>query len=179
MPQDRNGGRTLSPEALNERRRLAVRLRLRGMTLAEVAQAAELSVPTVLSAMRAFEQGGWDAIAVRKRGRDEGSGKLLTPAREREVIQALAADHHTVWTEDAVKTLIASRYGIDIGPRTIGRYLEQWGLKRDDLRGKRGATPSQANAPVSITAAPQEIVLESDNGTATAPTHRSAVPCNW
>ena len=175
MPHDRSGGRTLSPEALNERRRLAVRLRLRGMTLAEVAQAAELSVPTVLSAMRAFEQGGWDAIAVRKRGRDQGSGKLLTPAREREVIQALAADQHTVWTEDAVKTLIASRYGIDIGPRTIGRYLEQWGLKRDDLRGKRTGDPSHAHAAISITAAPLDIVLESTDGSAAASIHRFLV----
>ena len=173
MQEESSGGRHLSPDVLNERRRLAVKLRLGGMTLAEVARTVDLSVPTVISAMRGFKQGGWGAVAVRQRGRDPGSGKLLTPTREREIIEALASAKHIVWTEDAVKALVAERYGIDIGPRTVSRYLEQWGIKRDDLRGKRDDSAS-AIAPISITAAPHDIVLQADPSDArsTAQTHR-------
>ena len=54
MQEESSGGRHLSPDVLNERRRLAVKLRLGGMTLAEVARTVDLSVPTVISAMRVW-----------------------------------------------------------------------------------------------------------------------------
>ena len=47
---------------LNARRREAVALRLDGRTLAEAALASRLSVPTVVSAYRAWQQGGWEAV---------------------------------------------------------------------------------------------------------------------
>ena len=46
-------GRNVSVEVMNERRRFAVRLRLNGMKVAEVAEQADLSVPTVIAAHKA------------------------------------------------------------------------------------------------------------------------------
>lgn len=163
----------LTTAALNERRRLAVRLRLTGMTLTEVAKMSDLSVPTVLAATRAFEKGGWDAIGVRKRGRDTGSGKLLNPARELEILSHLAAETNTVWTEESLKRHIQQRFGIDIGPRTISRYLTQWGLKGEDARRPVQAR-TKATHGVILVVVPHEIQIQSDTEQAT-PAHRFLV----
>jgi len=58
-------GKTLPVEILNERRRLAVKLRLSGMTVAEVARHVELSAPTVIAAHQAYLTGGWNAVRKR------------------------------------------------------------------------------------------------------------------
>jgi transposase len=50
---DTTDARNLPLAVLNERRRRAVKLRERGMTLREVAAQVELSVPTVMAARRA------------------------------------------------------------------------------------------------------------------------------
>ncbi len=67
-------GRNVSVEVLNERRRCAVRLRLNGIKVVEVAEQAGLSVPTVISAHKAYLAGGWDAVPVKPRGRSAGVG---------------------------------------------------------------------------------------------------------
>ncbi|NMG47281.1 sulfate adenylyltransferase subunit CysD [Azoarcus communis] len=156
MINEKKTSSRVSTVALNERRRLAVRLRISGMTLAEAAKLSDLSTPTVLSAMRAFEAGGWDAIDVRKRGRDAGSGKLLSPSREIETLDHLATETSTVWTEESLRQYIHQRFGIDIGPRTISRYLIQWGLKGED--GKRPLAPDARTGPfIALLVAPHEV----------------------
>jgi len=55
------------------------------MTLREVAAHVELSVPTVMSAHRAYEAGGWKAVDVKQRGRKHGQGRHLTPEQEVEI----------------------------------------------------------------------------------------------
>ena len=67
-------GRNVSVEVLNERRRIAVRLRLNGIKVVAVAEQAGLSVPTVISAHKAYLAGGWDAVPVKPRGRNAGVG---------------------------------------------------------------------------------------------------------
>lgn len=67
-PACASGPRLPVPE-LNARRRQAVALRLQGHTLAQAARASQLSVPTVVAAQRAWQQGGWEAVDVRPRGR--------------------------------------------------------------------------------------------------------------
>src|ERR1035437_868402 len=80
MPQI--DSRSLTPEILNEKRREAVRLRLAGTPLAEVSRLTGLSAPTIISARKAFLAGGWDAVAVRARGRGVGEGRLISLAQE-------------------------------------------------------------------------------------------------
>jgi sulfate adenylyltransferase subunit 2 len=62
-------GRNITVEALNERRLQAVKLRLSGMQVAEVARQTGLSQPTVIGAFKAYQQGGWGAVPVGARGR--------------------------------------------------------------------------------------------------------------
>ena len=106
MPSPHTDSRRLNTEALNERRRLAVRMRLSGMTLQAVADAAELSVPTVLAAMQAFERGGWEGVAVRKRGRSAGSGRRLSRDQALKTLALLDDPAAGVWSDDAVRSAI-------------------------------------------------------------------------
>ena len=66
--------RTLSVEALNERRRRAVKMRLQGVSLKETATQCEMSRTTVIAAVKAYEAGGWSAVDVERPGRPSGVG---------------------------------------------------------------------------------------------------------
>jgi sulfate adenylyltransferase subunit 2 len=62
-------GRNVAVEVLNKRRRSAVRFRLAGLSIARTAARVGLSEPTVIRALKAYQAGGWEAVAVRPRGR--------------------------------------------------------------------------------------------------------------
>jgi transposase len=128
-------GKRLSPEVLNDRRRRAVKLRLGGMKLAEVAQVVGLARGTIISAMKAYETGGWKAVAVKARGRSVGDGRTLNAEQEK-AIRAMICDRtpdqlklpYALWTRSAVGDLIHQQLGIKLPVRTIGHYLKRWGF---------------------------------------------------
>lgn len=132
---DTTDARNLPLAVLNERRRRAVKLRERGLTLREVAAQVELSVPTVMSAHRAYLSGGWSAVNVKPRGRKRGEGRQLTPEQEAE-IRRLICDKtpdqlkmgFALWNRQAVMQLIQDRLGIELPIRTVGEYLKRWGF---------------------------------------------------
>lgn len=127
--------RTLPLAVLNERRRLAVKLREGGMLLREVAAQAELSIPTVIAAHRAFRSGGWGAVSVKPRGRDPGDGRRLSASQEA-MIRKLICDRtpdqlklgFALWSRHAVAQLVKGRFGITLPIRTVGDYLKRWGF---------------------------------------------------
>lgn len=105
------------------------------MTLREVAAQVELSVPTVMSAHRAYLAGGWAAVNVKPRGRKRGEGRQLTPEQEagiRRLICDKTPDQlklgFALWNRQAVWQLIEDRLGIKVPIRTIGEYLKRWGF---------------------------------------------------
>jgi transposase len=132
---DTTDARNLPLAVLNERRRRAVKLRERGMTLREVAAQVELSVPTVMSAHRAYLAGGWSAVNVKPRGRKRGEGRQLTPEQEAE-IRRLICDKtpdqlkmgFALWNRQAVMQVIQDRLGVELPIRTVGEYLKRWGF---------------------------------------------------
>ena len=80
---DKIDSRTLSVEALNERRRRAVKMRLQGVSLKETAAQCEMSRTTVIAALKAYEAGGWKAVDIERPGRPSGTGRTLTAEQER------------------------------------------------------------------------------------------------
>ena len=127
--------RKLSIPALNERRRQAVKLRLKGMKLAEVAEAVGMAKGTVISVMKSYEAGGWPAVAVGRRGRTKGDGRTLTLAQEatiRKTICDRTPDQlkmpFALWTRVAVRVLIENKFDIKMPIRTVGEYLRRWGF---------------------------------------------------
>jgi transposase len=127
--------RTLPLAALNERRRRAVKMRLQGTSLKETAAQCEMSRTTVISAVKAYKAGGWEAVQVDRGGRPHGSGRLLSAQQEHE-IQQLIGDHTpdqlnmdwALWTRHAVAELIRDRFDIDLPVRTLSLYLSRWGF---------------------------------------------------
>ena len=127
--------RTLPMAVLNERRRRAVKLRERGLTLREVAEQTELTVPTVMAAHRAYVAGGWAAVNVKPRGRRQGDGRQLSTAQESE-IRRLICDKtpdqlkmgFALWNRQAVGLLIQEQTGLKLPIRTVGEYLKRWGF---------------------------------------------------
>jgi transposase len=131
---EKTDSRTLPEAALNERRRRAVKLRLAGVSVRETALQCELSTNTVMRSHRAYEQGGWAAVKVKRGHRPKGSGRLLSPDEERGVqwlIQDRTPDqlkmNYALWTRQAVSELIEVRTGVRLQVRTVGKYLKRWG----------------------------------------------------
>ncbi|HXF46104.1 MAG TPA: winged helix-turn-helix domain-containing protein, partial [Burkholderiaceae bacterium] len=131
---DKIDSRTLPVQALNERRRRAVKMRLDGVSLKETAAQCELSRTTVIAAVKALHEGGWKAVRVHRLGRPAGTGRLQTAEQEREV-QRLIRERtpeqlkmvYALWTRQAVAELIRDRFGIELSARTMGLYLKRWG----------------------------------------------------
>lgn len=82
--------RRLPEAALNERRR-AVKLRLAGVSIRETASQWELSTNKVMRSHRAYEEGGWATLKVKRGYRTTGSGRLLS-AEEEQAVQWLIQD---------------------------------------------------------------------------------------
>lgn len=128
-------GKRLSTEVLNERRRQAVKLRLGGMKLAVVSEAVGLTQGTIISAMKSYKAGGWEAVAVGARGRSVGDGRTLSAEQEK-TIRKMICDRtpdqlkmpYALWTRSAVGELIQQQFGTKLPVRTIGHYLERWGF---------------------------------------------------
>lgn len=127
--------RKLSIPALNERRRQAVRLRLKGMKLAEVSEAVGMTKGTIINAVKAYREGGWPSVSVGRRGRKKGEGRSLNPEQEamiRKTICDRTPDQlkmpFALWTRVAVRVLIEKKFKIKMPIRTVGEYLKRWGF---------------------------------------------------
>lgn len=119
--------------ALNERRRLAVKLRLEGRKLKEITELVDLSSPTIIAAHKQFLKGGWAAVDVKPRGRPSGNKAMPTEALETLRKQAFEAPPHQSPWSLADLAAAAKELHTDASVRTVGKYLEQWGLSTDSL----------------------------------------------
>lgn len=143
---------------LNERRLEAVRRRLDGQTVAEVAAHTGLSAPTVSAAWKAFLEGGWEAVPVRPRGRRAGQADKLNAAVQ-ERLKALLAEwppgEVPAWSSRAVSDAMQEE-GHQVSPRAIDHWLAERGLKPAPLpldalarkRSQAGRWYRQQVAPV-------------------------------
>ncbi|MBA2675529.1 helix-turn-helix domain-containing protein, partial [Ramlibacter sp.] len=133
MTSDRSQG-GLSVPQLNARRREAVQLRLRGMTLAEVAERTGLSVPTVIAAHKAFRAGGWAGVDVQPRlGRPKKAGPHMAedPAVAAALWEAMQAggDEGPLWTTKSVADWLSEQHGLALSAGSIQRFCERAGLQ--------------------------------------------------
>lgn len=122
-----------STSALNERRRLAVKLRLEGRKLKEIGDLVDLSSPTIIAAHKQFLKGGWEAVDVKPRGRPTGDRTATEDTLEtlyQAAISAPPADN--AWSF-ALLGELAGEHDVDASARTIGKYVDGWGLGAKSL----------------------------------------------
>ncbi len=130
-----------SLDRLNATRRRAVELRRQGRTLASVAEATGLSAPTIISACKAYERGGWAGVDVGRRGRKLGSGSSV-PAEKDAAIRAalLAAEPEAaggddgLWDYAGLSRWLKTHFDVSVTPRTAARHAARWGLVATDLQ---------------------------------------------
>ena len=127
--------RTIPPHELEDRRKLAVKLRKRGMKYADIGETVGVNRNTASEWCRRWEQGGAKALKVGNPGRPKGSGATLDKEEQHKVRSCLiqcTPDQlefdFALWTRAAVQQLIEHLFGFQMPIRTVGDYLKQWGF---------------------------------------------------
>ncbi len=120
--------------SLNERRRIAVKMRLEGQKISVISGKVNLSAPTIIAAHKQFLAGGWPAVDTKPRGRK--AGNLAAPDDLLEKLRCIAItrpENGDPWSQTLLSDVCKRRFGKTISSRSIGSYLEQWGLSHPSL----------------------------------------------
>jgi len=127
--------RTIGPEALEDRRKQAVKLHQDGFSRVKIAEIVEVHRNTVGEWIKAWRDGGEAALKAEAPGRPVGTGRRLSgfqAAAIKRIITDKTPDQlkfpFALWTRDAVRLLIKDSYGINMPIRTVGEYLKRWGF---------------------------------------------------
>ena len=103
-------------------------MRLDGNTVAATSRATGLSAPTVSAAFKAFREGGWAAVEVRRRGRRSGEGRAIPKGAAQAMRQRLIAPapgEPALWSVAAIRAWLKTEQRIEASERAIRRWLEE------------------------------------------------------
>ena len=125
--------RKLSPRELSEKRKIAIKLREKGVSNKEVAQIVGISAQTISTYYTQYKKEGNDVFKVKNAGRPKKSGKRLSDEQEQRIIRMLIDTtpeqlkfKFALWTREAVKQLILRVVDVDMPISTVGDYLAKW-----------------------------------------------------
>lgn len=127
--------RSLPAAAQEALRRRAVHAVLElGKKVSEAAKLFGVTPQAVRNWLKAHEAEGDSALAARRRGRRVGGTRLTED--QGKVIAQLVRDRcpdqlklpFYLWTREAVAKLIEAHFGVQVSPKTAGRYLAKWGF---------------------------------------------------
>ena len=123
----------ISAEAQQDLRLKAVTAVLAGKKQVEVAEVLGVTRQAVGKWVKAYREGGFNALKARKRGRPKG-GKLR-PWQAAQIAKTVVDRRPDqlklpfyLWSREAVRALIQKRFGIQVSLATVGRYLARWGF---------------------------------------------------
>jgi len=122
-----------SIDELNSLRRQAVELRLGGATLAETQASVGLTAPTVIAAMKAYKEGGWQAVDVGERGRPQISSRARTSKQlcktlfDDTLLSASQDAGNATWDIEKVQQWMLTQE-IDVSRSTVLNWLHKWDL---------------------------------------------------
>jgi sulfate adenylyltransferase subunit 2 len=133
-------GNQLSVDDLNAKRRQAVRLRLQGEKLAVVTASTGLSTPTVIAAVKAYRQGGWNAVEVSPRkGRPPKAEEGMDLRHVHALVQCMLAGPpdaaglaHSLWSRKAVADWLAQQPGARHSGGAVAKLCQALQLDFDE-----------------------------------------------
>ncbi len=106
-----------------------------GYTQRAAAKALDVSRTHMNRWSKAFEEGGYEALELGRRGRRLNEKRLLKPhqcAILVNIIRDKTPDQEkmpfVLWERVAVRELIKQKFGITIALRTVSEYLKRWGM---------------------------------------------------
>ena len=125
--------RKLSPRELSEKRKIAIKLREKGIPNKEVAQIVGISAQTISTYYSQYKKDGTKIFKVKNAGRPKNVGKKLSDEQEATIIKKLIDTTPTqlkfkfaLWTREAVQSLIKHVLDVDMPISTVGYYLAKW-----------------------------------------------------
>lgn len=131
----KHDARNLPKEVQQHNRNQAIRFFCKGKKRAEIAEVIGVRYVVVCDWIRAWQQGGDEAIQLKKRGRGSEEQRLLTQKQE-EVLKKLLIVKNpqqlklpfALWNRKAIQSVIYQMWRINIAIRTIGDYMKRWGF---------------------------------------------------
>lgn len=131
----RTNARHLSPEEQYTIRKNIVRLLKTGKTGKEIAKLLDVSEGHVSGVKKAYDKIGIAGITPKKRGRQPGAKRTLTPEQEKEIQQIIVDKtpeqlrfKECMWSRKNIAELIKQKYKIELPISTLGVYLSRWGF---------------------------------------------------
>jgi transposase len=104
-----------------------------GHTYSEAAQAVGVNLRTIGKWVARFRVSGWDGLGERRRGRRPREQMALSDTQQEEVLRLMMGSNPdqlqlpgVLWTRDAVRLLIETRFKVKLSPQTVGLYLRRW-----------------------------------------------------
>lgn len=120
---------------LESLRKRAVLLRMQGEKVCDIANACGIAERTVIKLWKAYQNGGWDALQLKPRGRKLGECRTLDKVQEAEIVDLLCNKtpeklglDPQLWSKDVINTILKNKYGVSITPQALGKYLKRWDL---------------------------------------------------
>ncbi len=145
--------RSLSAKTQEALRTKAVQAVADGMRQQTAARPFGAARQAVGKWMKAYREGGMEALAAKPQGRPRTGGRLQ--GWQAAAVVNLIADHHpeqlklpfVLWTRQAVQTSVRRKFNMGLSLTTVGRCLARWGFtpqkpvrracERDDAAVKR------------------------------------------
>jgi len=129
--------RSLSQDEQEALRIRGVELVLEGQSKAAVAKELGVGRRQVHRWMERYDEGGWEALSKRRRGRSLGSQVVLSAQQQQRLITMIKNNRPdelgipgSQWTYEAARDLIEREYGWRPARTTAGHYLRLWGFPR-------------------------------------------------
>lgn len=106
-----------------------------GYTKRATANALEVTRSIVIKWCQAFEEGGYDALELGRRGRRPQEQQRLAPFQCAAIVRIITDSTpdqekmpFVLWERVAVRELIQNKFGITFALRTISDYLKRWNM---------------------------------------------------
>ncbi|ASJ72146.1 Sulfate adenylyltransferase subunit 2 [Granulosicoccus antarcticus IMCC3135] len=126
-----------SVSELNALRHRAVQQRLDGRTLAETQSIVGLSAPTIIAAVKAYQQGGWEAVDVGPRGRPKANTAVMELDKLLQHLLNAATlrpdsnrQAQPLWNSERTRQWLETQ-SLKISRSTVLSWLSKWSLQPD------------------------------------------------
>lgn len=131
----KDDARTLSPKALDEKRKTAMRLLEQGQSFNSVAELCGVHPRTVREWKRLYLEHGLTGIISKTRGRKKGEHRTLTREQEEMLSEVLRtktpSDYglkECLWNRACIQFVIEKEFSIIMPHRTISHYMHRMGF---------------------------------------------------
>jgi transposase len=131
---EQEDGRALTVSALEERRKIIIRMKESSYSEQEIVATTGCSRQVIYPLWNKYKKNKDKVFHVQVRGNKLGNGRTLSTQQENKIKKLIVDKYpdqlkfdYALWTREAVKLLVEKECKIVMPIRTIGEYLKRWG----------------------------------------------------